>query len=592
MAAAHLIARQVVEISAPDAAQARRLAERTGAVSGLLAAAVERALAACDTPGRRLRLDRITLDLAPCDPLRWEEDLVAGVERGLIQELRMSTAASSRVEPAAAAEGSAFELLAAFARTGRLPWWSQGDPRRAIADAVAQLREAAAPSDRADVRRLLAMPEAAERLGLQLKDDALAVLCGLVDPSAPPTLAAEVAWLATRAGVAQGPRRARAAIWRAVLRTVADAGGPVSPGPVAFWRAVVGELDDGTAAGLRGERPPRDAFVPAESALREALGAGSTTPSAPKAVPGAKEIIDDPRDAKTRQAGGEPRADARAHDDEGAHGAPEAPSRLTARLTTLGARDGPWAGLFARLAEASPALAPRAAAAVLAALGTAAAPPPGAISTALALAERGGALAREEAARWRDALAGDPTTSVTAPPAPMSPKPQDGHDVVAVENAGLALLWPFLPAFFAGCGLLEDKVFRDEAARHRAISLLDNLVTGEREAPEPRLTLGKVLCGLHPDAVHIPGEPLADVEVAEAERLLCAVLEHATVLGRISPDGFRASFLLRPGSLGVRDGAWLLRVERRTYDLLLERLPWSFSWVVLPWMAAAMGVEW
>ena len=60
----------------------------------------------------------------------------------------------------------------------------------------------------------------------------------------------------------------------------------------------------------------------------------------------------------------------------------------------------------------------------------------------------------------------------------------------------------------------------------------------------------------------------------------------------MSITGFRGTFLLRQGILGQRDGAWLLRVERETYDIVLERFPWSVDWVKLPWMAAPLRVEW
>ena len=54
----------------------------------------------------------------------------------------------------------------------------------------------------------------------------------------------------------------------------------------------------------------------------------------------------------------------------------------------------------------------------------------------------------------------------------------------------------------------------------------------------------------------------------------------------MSVDGFRGTFLLRQGVLSTRDGAGLLRVERETYDVVLERFPWSWEWVKLPWMEA------
>ena len=45
-------------------------------------------------------------------------------------------------------------------------------------------------------------------------------------------------------------------------------------------------------------------------------------------------------------------------------------------------------------------------------------------------------------------------------------------DELYIGNAGLVILWPFLDHFFARLDFLEDKQFKDDAARHRAVGLL------------------------------------------------------------------------------------------------------------------------
>ncbi len=47
-----------------------------------------------------------------------------------------------------------------------------------------------------------------------------------------------------------------------------------------------------------------------------------------------------------------------------------------------------------------------------------------------------------------------------------------------------------------------------------------------------------------------------------------------------------------PGALGTRDGAWLLPVERRPHDTVLDRFPRSWGWVKRPWMPEPLRVEW
>ena len=97
---------------------------------------------------------------------------------------------------------------------------------------------------------------------------------------------------------------------------------------------------------------------------------------------------------------------------------------------------------------------------------------------------------------------------------------------------------------------------------------------------------------MEPEAVFLLELPLSAEEMSECELLLSAVIEHAPILHNMSITGFRGTFLLRQGILSQRDGAWLLRVERETYDIVLERFPWSVDWIKLPWMAAPLRVEW
>ena len=94
------------------------------------------------------------------------------------------------------------------------------------------------------------------------------------------------------------------------------------------------------------------------------------------------------------------------------------------------------------------------------------------------------------------------------------------------------------------------------------------------------------------DEVFDFGPPVTEAEAEECSRLLRAVIDHASILGEMSIDGFRGSFLLRKGLLGTRDGAWLLRVEQMTFDVVLERFPWSWTWIKLPWMEGPLRVEW
>ena len=110
--------------------------------------------------------------------------------------------------------------------------------------------------------------------------------------------------------------------------------------------------------------------------------------------------------------------------------------------------------------------------------------------------------------------------------------------------------------------------------------------------PEYWLTRNNVLCGMAITDVYHLDSPLLESEMSECSALLKAIIAQAPILRNMSESGFRGTFLLRSGILSTRDGAWLLRVERETYDIVLDRFPWSWVWVKLPWMELPLRVEW
>ena len=174
-------------------------------------------------------------------------------------------------------------------------------------------------------------------------------------------------------------------------------------------------------------------------------------------------------------------------------------------------------------------------------------------------------------------------------PAPGRTEAEEASGVL-VDHAGVVLLHPFLPRFFNGLGVAEGDELVDP---ERALCLLHHLVTGESSAPEHRLVLAKALCGVPADEPVEADVGMTDDETAEATALLEAVTGHWEALRGSSPDALRVEFLQRPGVLRVTgDGDWLLRVESRTVDILLDQLPWGYSSFRLPWMRRLMIVEW
>ncbi|NER80498.1 MAG: hypothetical protein F6K42_13160, partial [Leptolyngbya sp. SIO1D8] len=163
---------------------------------------------------------------------------------------------------------------------------------------------------------------------------------------------------------------------------------------------------------------------------------------------------------------------------------------------------------------------------------------------------------------------------------------------IYIQNAGLVLLWPFLSRFFETLELVQDNQFRTLQATHQAVLFLQYLTEAAVEPLEHALPLNKLLCGVD---LADPVPSILDLsEIAQHEciALLTAVIQNWSVLKTTSVDGFRRAFLQRAGILRSHHGNWLLQVERQTYDVLIDQLPWSIRVVKLPWMEQVLYTEW
>lgn len=161
---------------------------------------------------------------------------------------------------------------------------------------------------------------------------------------------------------------------------------------------------------------------------------------------------------------------------------------------------------------------------------------------------------------------------------------------IFIENAGLVLLHPFLPTLFENLIITEGETLIHP---DKALCLLHYLASGRTEMPEYDLVLPKILCQI-PISVPVPSDvQLFDNERKEADTLLESVIKHWEALRNTSQDGLRGTFLLRSGKLTKKtDGDWLLQVETRSFDILLDHLPWGISMIKLPWMKQMLWVEW
>lgn len=176
-----------------------------------------------------------------------------------------------------------------------------------------------------------------------------------------------------------------------------------------------------------------------------------------------------------------------------------------------------------------------------------------------------------------------------------TPESEEQPEVLTVGNAGLCLLAPWFVRLFAMFGWLDEerKKFRNTASKIRAVFLLQYTVCGEeREWREAELAFNRLLTAL-PGNVPLPGHlPLTEEERQTADSMVAGVKANWPQMGGTSVEGFRGSFLLREGTLEQEEERWLLTVEEKAYDILLETVPWGFRQIRLPWLKKHVQVRW
>lgn len=175
------------------------------------------------------------------------------------------------------------------------------------------------------------------------------------------------------------------------------------------------------------------------------------------------------------------------------------------------------------------------------------------------------------------------------------PFPEEQPEILMVNNAGLCLLAPWFVRLFAMLGYLDEerKQFRNTASKVRAVFLLQYLACGEEKSwRETELAFNRLLTAL-PGHVPLPKHlALTDEERQTADSMMAGVKANWPQMNGTSVEGFRGSFLVRKGKLEQEEERWLLTVEEKAYDILLETIPWSFRQIRLPWLKKYVQVKW
>lgn len=161
-----------------------------------------------------------------------------------------------------------------------------------------------------------------------------------------------------------------------------------------------------------------------------------------------------------------------------------------------------------------------------------------------------------------------------------------------VSDSGIVLLSPYVPMLLNRIGLVNGNVFASEDARLKAVAVLCYAVFGGYKIPQNYSLVINVICGYERDfkAKNLP--ELTSDEKSLVDGLLVAVVKNWGAIGNTSAEGLRTSFLIRKGKLEDAENGLNIQVEKNSFDMLLDKLPWGYSMVKFPWMKDRLNVKW
>lgn len=174
-------------------------------------------------------------------------------------------------------------------------------------------------------------------------------------------------------------------------------------------------------------------------------------------------------------------------------------------------------------------------------------------------------------------------------------EPMSDPKIFFIDNAGLCLLSAWFLRLLSMLDYLNEarKDIKDTKSRIRAIFLLQYLTyQEEKEYRETELVFNRLLVGL---PMHIPLPKRLELTAEEkqiADSLLSAVKAHWPKMNGTSMKGFLQSFVTRTGRLEEQDEKWVLTVDDKAFDILLDSIPWGFRQIRLPWLKKYIQVKW
>lgn len=172
------------------------------------------------------------------------------------------------------------------------------------------------------------------------------------------------------------------------------------------------------------------------------------------------------------------------------------------------------------------------------------------------------------------------------------PEPDALKEMIPVKNAGMVLLNNYIPTLLERLQLVNNKQFISNDAQQAAVHYLQYAATGLQNTEEHLLPLNKLLCGMPIEDAMTVQINVQETQKELIEGLLKAMISYWPTIGQSSVAGLRGNWFVRDGLLTETEERWELTVEKKPYDVLINRSPFSFSIIRYPWMPKPLHVNW
>lgn len=167
-----------------------------------------------------------------------------------------------------------------------------------------------------------------------------------------------------------------------------------------------------------------------------------------------------------------------------------------------------------------------------------------------------------------------------------------GAQSMMVQNAGSVLFNSYVPILLQRLSLTESNEFVNSESQERCVQVLYYVSTGSLATTQHSLALSKVMCGFDPSNEVNLNQEISTSEKALIDSLLNSMISHWPAIGSATTESLRENFLIRDGFLNATEHLWNLNIEKRSYDILISRSPFSFSVIKYPWMPLPLYVTW